>query len=205
MSLVVRHHPRSDAAAVPSSQRGAALVEMAFVAMFILTLAAATFDLGQGWRAGLAVNEAARTGARTASAMGTQPEADYYALSGARAALGNSGMLEHVERVVIYRSATADGNVPALCKTATSTSQPCNILTGNQFRAMTLSQFNTTTGCFTPATVRNWCPSSRNNIQQTAQYWGMWIHVRQPKEFRFLGTHNTVTRDAVMRLEPTES
>lgn len=173
--------------------------------MFILTLGAATYDLGQGWRGGLAVNEAARTGARTAPAMGTQAETDYYALSGARAALGNSGMLEHVERVVIYRSATADGGVPATCKTATSTSAACNILTGAQFRSMTAGQFNATTGCFTPATVRNWCPSSRNNVQLTAQYFGIWIKVRQPKEFSFLGSHNTITRDAVMRLEPTES
>jgi Flp pilus assembly protein TadG len=205
MRVTLRHHRAPGDLAGSRFERGAALVEMAIVGLFIVTLAAATYDLGQGWRAGLAVNEAARTGARTASAMGTQPLADYYALSGARAALGNSNMLDYVERVVIYRSATASGDVPAACKTGTSTSAPCNILTGAQFRALTEAQFNTTTGCFTPATVRNWCPSSRNNIQATAQYWGMWIHLRQPKEFRFLGTHNTVTRDAVMRLEPTES
>lgn len=186
-------------------ERGAALVEFALVALFILSLIAGTYDLGQGWRASLAVNEAARTGARTASAMGTQPLADYYALSGARAALGNSNLLAHVERVVIYRSATANGEVPAQCKTASTTSQPCNILTGAQFRTFTQTGFNTTTGCFTAATVRNWCPSSRNNVQQTAQYFGIWIQVRKPKQFRFMGSHLTVSRDAVMRLEPTET
>lgn len=186
-------------------ERGATLVEMAIIALFIITLGAGTYDLGQGWRASLAVNEAARTGARTASAMGTQPLSDYYALSGARAALGNSGMLDHVERVVIYRSATVGGEVPAACRTGSSTSSPCNILTGNQFRAMSQSQFHATTGCFTPAAVKNWCPSSRNNVQLHAQYFGIWIEVRQPKQFTFLGSHNIVTRDAVMRLEPTES
>jgi Flp pilus assembly protein TadG len=186
-------------------ERGAALVEFALVALFILSLIAATYDLGQGWRASLAVTEAARTGARTASAMGTQPLADYYALSGARAALGNSNLLDDVQRVVIYRSATANGDVPTQCKTATTTSQPCNILTGDQFRSFNQAGFNSTTGCFTAATARNWCPSSRNNIQATAQYWGIWIQVRKPKQFRFLGSHVTVTRDAVMRLEPTET
>ena len=66
---------------------GAALVELAFVALFIATISAGAYDYGMAYREALAVNEAARTGVRTGSALGTNWQADYYALSGAKAAL----------------------------------------------------------------------------------------------------------------------
>lgn len=185
-------------------ERGATLVELAFVCLFIVTVLGGTYDFGQGWRAGLATNEASRTGARTASAMGSKWYADWYGLSGSRAALANSGMLNYVERVVIFKSTAANGSVPTACTTATSTSEPCIIITGPQFRAMTQSSFNTTTGCMTTASVKNWCPQSRNNVQLTADYYGLWIRIKVPKMFKFLGETTSVTRDTVMRLEPTE-
>ena len=195
---------RSRLAPQRGDERGATLVELAFVCLFIITILAGTYDLGQGWRGGLATNEATRTAARTSSAMGTKWYADWYGLSGAKAALANSGMLDYVERVVIFKATAANGSVPTLCTTATSTTEKCNIITGAQFRAMTQSSFHSVTGCMTTAMVKNWCPSSRNNIQLTADYYGVWINVRIPKMFKFLGEYTSVTRETVMRLEPTE-
>ena len=67
------------------------------------------------------------------------------------------------------------------------------------------TDFNTTTGCFEPALVKNWCPSSRDNVQLTADYYGVWIQTRYSYEFSILGSGTTVRRDAVMRLEPKVS
>ncbi len=185
--------------------RGAALVEFAIVAMFLATLSAGAYDYGMAWRVGLATNEAARTAARTGSGLGDTPLADWYALSGAKAALTNSGQINNVQRVVIYKSTTANGAVPAACETATSTSELCNIITGNQFRAMTQSSFSSTTGCFNAAAVRNWCPSSRNAVQLTADYYGVWIQVRYTNQFKMISSGTTINRDTVMRLEPETS
>lgn len=202
----LRHHlgpnraPRSR-----GHERGAALVEMAIVATLLLLIIAGGYDFGQAWRQGLITNEAARTGARTGSALGDNYLADWYALSGSRAALQNSGRLDDVERVIIYRADSTQGDVPSQCITQNSTSQRCNVLTGQQFREMEIGDFNTTTGCFEPALVKNWCPSARDNVQLTADYYGVWIQTRYDYEFSILGSGTTIRRDAVMRLEPKVS
>ncbi|WP_426572176.1 TadE/TadG family type IV pilus assembly protein [Aquihabitans sp. McL0605] len=180
-------------------------MELAFVALLIITICAGAFDYGMAWREALATNEAARTAARTGSALADNVQADYYALSGAKAALTNSGRINDVQKVVIYKSTTVDGNVPALCTTASSSSLPCIVLTGAQFRAMTLADFDTVTGCFTPATIKNWCPLTRNNVQLTADYYGIWIQTKYTHQFKLIANATTVNRDAVMRLEPEVS
>lgn len=189
-------------------QAGAALVEFAMVALFLVTISAGAFDYGMAWRVGLITNEAARTAARTGSGLGTNPLADWYAMSGAQAALKNSGRLQDVQRVVIYKSTAADGAVPSSCTSGTSSTDPCVIFTGAQFRSLTATTwYTTTTGC--PGlgyyTVANWCPSSRNNIQLTAEYYGVWIQTRYNNQFKMISSGTTVNRDAVMRLEPATS
>ena len=96
-----------------AGERGAVLVELAFIAMFLVILVAGTFDYGFAWRTGLAVNEAARTGARVGSGQGISRGADYYALNGVRAALDSSGLTNDVRKVVIFKSTNANGGVPA--------------------------------------------------------------------------------------------
>lgn len=49
----------------------------------------------------------------------------------------------------------------------------CNVLTGAQFRALTQADFNTTTGCMTTAQSKNWCPTSRTNVQLNSEYYGV--------------------------------
>lgn len=181
------------------------MVELAFVALLLMTVSAGAYDYGMAWRTGLAANEAARTAARTGSALAKTPSADWYALSGLRAALKSSGKLNDVQMVIIYKSTTADGAVPAECKTATSSTQPCNVISGTNLRGMTDSSFSSTTGCFTAATIKNWCPSSRNNVQLTSEYYGVWVQVKYNHLFKMLKTSTLVERDAVMRLEPDVS
>ncbi|HEX2575333.1 MAG TPA: TadE/TadG family type IV pilus assembly protein [Aquihabitans sp.] len=177
------------------------MVELAMVALMLLTLAAAAFDLGMAWRSGLATNESVRTGARVASAMGSDRLADYYALSGAKSALAASGKLDDVQRVVIYRSTAVNGQVPASC-TAATPSGSCTVLSGAQLRsAFTTASFDAQ-GCFTGAAVKAWCPTTRNNVQLTADYFGIWIQIRHSYAFPILGAGTNVARDAVMRLEP---
>lgn len=193
----------------PRRERGAVLVELAFASMFLAVLAGGAYDFGMGWRQGLAVTEAARTGARVGSSQGKLVGADFALLSGTKSALASSGILANVNRVVIYKSSTVDGKVPANCRTTTSASPPedCNILTGAQFRALpaaTTTGTLTATGCISNSQAKKWCPTTRNNVQLTAEYIGVWVQVTYTYQFKFIGSSRTIERDAVMRLEPTE-
>ena len=176
---------------------------MAFVAVFLLTILAGAYDYGQAWRASLAVNEASRTGARLGSAEGTTRAADYNALSGAKSALASSGRLADVERVVVYR-AGATGKIPSACKTG-STSD-CQVITGTSFRTNwetdPVGVATTGSGCLTIASAKNWCPTTRDNVQLTAQDYGIWIQYRYKNEFSVFGSGTTIERSTTMRLEP---
>lgn len=207
---MISHHQRSARGLRASRrERGAVLVELAFAAMFLALLAGGAYDFGMGWRQSLVVTEAARTGARVGSSQGDLVGADFALLSGVKSALASSGALASVNRVVIYKSATVDGDVPANCRTTTSSSisEDCNILTGDQLRALPASNTTgtlTATGCIASSQTKEWCPTTRNNVQLTAEYIGVWVQVTYTYKFKFIGSTRTIERDAVMRLEPTE-
>ncbi len=212
---MIRHrHPETSAPTAAAAERGAVLVEFAMVASVLLLLVAGAFDYGWAWRAGLATNEAVRTATRVGSGQNTSPGADYYALNGLRSAMVAAGKLGDVEKVVIFKSSTVDGKVPASCLAATPTGT-CNVLTGAQLANLSLSSFNLTiganntvtgTGCLTSAASKRnaWCPTSRSNNQDTgADYYGVYLEMTYDHQFPFLGGSTKVTRTSVMRLEPT--
>lgn len=187
-------------------ENGAAMVEVAIVAILFVTLLAGALDYGMAWRTGLAVNEASRTGARVGSAEGVDTRSDYNILTGLRAALASSGQLGRLERVVIFRSDGPDGRVPADCTTTTgSTAAPCNVLTGDQVRSLpTVAVAGATTdvdGCINASVVKGWCPRSRVDSQATADFLGVWVEVRHKRLFNAFGGDVVVRRQTVMRVE----
>lgn len=206
--MVWRHAHRSAATGRSPARRGreggAVIVELAIVSVFLMTLFAGTYDYGQAWRTGLGANEAARTGARVGSARGPLRDADFFALSGVKSALESAGKLDDVERIVVYRSTTADGKMPNACKTGSGTN--CQVIPGAAFRSSWQTQPYTTAtdsqGCLNIATSKSWCPTTRDNVQTSAQYYGVWVKLRHDYEFPILGTGTDVSRSAVMRLEP---
>lgn len=186
-------------------ERGAVLVEFALVALLLVTLLAGTFDYGMAWRDSLAVTEAARSGARVGSSLGKDVEADFSLMSSLRATLDSAGVLDDVERVVIYRSTFDDGHVPVTCTNPTP-GGPCNVFTGAQVRSLPATSAGNIDafGCITNSLRCGWRPTVRDDVQLTAQYLGVWIKVRHEYTFPLLGTAQTIERDAVMRLEPGE-
>lgn len=196
-------------------ERGVALVEMSFVVLMMFVLVAGAFDYGLAWQSGMAVNEAARTGARVGSGQATNISADYNALTGVQASLRSAGKIDHVEKVVVFLSSTTNGRVPASC-IAASPSGTCNVLTGAQLASLDQSSFNIVwnvdpdepptggNGCLKAGSaVRSgWCPTSRINTQATAQYYGIYIEYEHDNYFPIMGDTHTVKRTAVMRLEP---
>lgn len=208
----IAHHVRQPhLAATPGRRdRGVAMVELAFVAMLLFGLSAVAVDYGLGWRAGLAVTEATRTGVRVGSALGPQKttngrEADYYALSGAKSALTASGKIGQVQRVVVFKS-NASGVISAACKTGVGDSS-CSIISGANFRTNWDTQpylnVTNTSGCLLIASPANYCPTTRVNYPQgSSEYLGIYIQIRHPYLFPMLGSGVDVGRTSVMRIEP---
>lgn len=187
-----------------SDERGAGIVEFAMVALLLFTLAAGAFDYGQAWRTGLTVNEAVRTGARVGSAGGPEIESDFYALSGLKASLDSNGKLDDVVRVVVFRADSVDGRVPEDCKTGAGTK--CQTITGEDFDTTWETEdaalATDGNGCLIIATNKDWCPTSRENSQEVAEYYGVWVKLRHDFMFPVMGSGTDVERTAVMRLEP---
>jgi Flp pilus assembly protein TadG len=197
--VTVRLHQRAR-----DGERGAVLVEFAIVAMFLATMAFGTLEYGYGWKASMNVLTAARAGARSVSGSGTDYLADYLALTSIRTNLDSAGMLEGLQRVVIYKSQSADGQPPAACVTGTPTSaNKCNVYLAGEVQSVAASQFSTTTGCKTGSTKAFYCPNSRITAQGTADSIGVWIQAKSKPLTSFFGISGfSASRRAVMRMEP---
>jgi hypothetical protein len=191
-------------------------VELALIGTLLLTLIGGAFDYGFAWRTSLAANEAARAGARVGSGQATSPGADYYALNGVRSTLVASGEIDRLQKIVVFKSSTAEGAVPSTCLLS-SPSGVCNVLTGTQLKALTVSSFNlvistdpavkpTGTGCLksSAATLAGWCPNARSNVQASgSDFYGVYLELKYAHRFTALRATTTIKRTAVMRLEPT--
>lgn len=190
----------------PTSESGAGLVELSLVALLLLLLTAGTFDYGMGWRTGIALNEAVRGAARVASNAQADRGADFAALSSMKASLSSSGLLPGVERVVVFRADSANGAVPPTCKT--SYTSVCQVIDGAAFRtsweSTPMTSATTTTGCLNVASAKNWCPTTRNSVAATSEYYGVWVKVKHNYMFPIVGNSVMIERTAVMRLEPKE-
>ena len=181
---------------------GVVLVEFALVVNMLLGMGLGIYEFGFAWRSSAAVTSGARSAARTASSLATDDSADYQALSSIRSDLQASGLLDDLLLVVVYKSTTTDGAVPASCKTNAATSALCDIYTGDQVRTMLEADFSTTTGCMTGMIVANYCPNVRNPIMSTADYVGVWVKVRHDYQTGLFGSGIEIKRSAVMRIEP---
>jgi hypothetical protein len=180
------------------------IVEFALVAMLLVTLAFGTIEYGYGWRASMNVLTAARAGARSVSGSGTDYLSDYLALSSIRTNLDSEGLLDGLQKVIIYKSLTADGAPAANCISGTPiAADKCNVYLAGEVQSVAASQFNTTTGCKTGSTTSFYCPNTRVTAQGSADTIGVWVQAKQKSLTLFFGGKGfTASRSAVMRMEP---
>jgi Flp pilus assembly protein TadG len=198
--MKLSHRPRF-APGRHEHERGAVLVEFATVAIFLVVLLAGAFDFGMAWRAGLGVTEAARAGARVGSSGGIAVTADRDLLLSVQAALASSELINDVDRVVVY-NATTNAAVPATCKTGTGNGEPCDAFTASEFKAITAGSALDANGCIVDSARKGFCPKTRNSVQLTANYLGIWVRIRYDYQFGVLGSSRLIERTAVMRIEP---
>lgn len=185
-------------------ERGSTLVEFALVLPFLALMASGVIEFGLAIQDRMTVQAAARTGVRVGSAAGATVDADKNVLLGVGAALGNVG-LDNVEWVLVYKSFTADGAVPASCANPPqAASAACNLYTGAQLSQIVAGTAPSTWfGCGGTALDRFWCPTARQTIQANGtDFLGVWVQAKHPMMTGFFGTTLTIRSQGVMRLEP---
>jgi Flp pilus assembly protein TadG len=180
------------------AERGAALVELALVVPILVMLVVGIAEFGFGYKDRMTVQTATRTGARVGSNLGNNAQSDYNILQGVKSALG-SVSTANIQMIVVYKSTTADGAVPATCLAGTSVAGSCNV-----YNAAALSAASTSFGCGTGALDVMWCPTTRSVDQGSGlDYLGVYVQVRHNFISGFLGSRSVTLKDkAVLRLEP---
>lgn len=167
------------------------MVELAIVATVLLTLVFGVFETGMAWSDGQLVTQAARTGARSVSQLGVNPQADSFAVQSIEAALGNLG--DDVTRIVIYDASANDGAMPSACDAAfpPGVAGQCSVYDQSDF------------GTYGSWIDGAWAPADRDNSLATGEYLGVTVEVDRPFITGFLGgTSFTIIDTTVMRIEP---
>jgi len=196
-------------------ERGGVLLELALVVPFLMTLCMAILDLGLGWRADLNLTNAVRTGVRVGAAQGSASGADHTILVSVGSALGRIPP-EQVRRVIVFRSTSATGSVPAACTTAVvatsggSSVDSCNVYSNSDLLAALASPTSPpasfTGPCGTARRDRFWCPLTRDNEAGVnglgLDYLGVYLEVDHPTSTKIFGPTLEIDDSAVMRIEP---
>ncbi|MDH4279929.1 MAG: pilus assembly protein [Acidimicrobiia bacterium] len=169
-------------------ERGAAMVEFSLVATLLVTLGIGTYEMGMAWNDAQLVTQAARSGARVAAQLGSDPQTDQRVLEAVDAALGDldSGLV----RVVIFDADAADGSMASSCQNANHPGKngQCSV-----YHLTHLTTFN----------QGSWDPTSRNDELTNADYVGVAIEIDRPLMTGFFGgSPLRMTDTAVMRIEP---
>ena len=105
-------------------ERGAALVEAAIVTPLLLMLVFGIIEFGFAFKDTLTLANGSRSGARVASAAGTDPSADWFVL---QAVKGATGSLANVNEIVVFKATGPNGVVPASCASGTPSGGSCNV------------------------------------------------------------------------------
>lgn len=186
-------------------ERGAVLIELAMIVPLLILIVLGMLEMGLAWRDSVNVTHASRQGARVASNLGDDPQADLQALLNVMTVMEADA--NRVEYVVIY-DASGVGTVPVACH---SGSQPgvCNHYSAAQLANLTTNP-PTNTNLFqcnptptTPTAIVRWCPASRSTDFTSPDHVGVYLKVDRPWATNiFPGDGTTLSGYTVMQLEP---
>ncbi len=178
------------------SERGAVLVELTMVVPILILITLGMLETGLAWRDHVTVTQAARQGARVASHLADDPQADQEALKSIMAVLApESGRLDFV---VIYE-ANGSGDVPdANCLTG-SVAGVCN-----WYGPTEIADINVTDAVWQSLDHdADWDPSTRIDSLTNPDHLGIHVQFNRPWITRiFPGDGLKITGKTVMRLEP---
>ena len=184
------------------SDRGATIIEFALVVPLLLLLAFGTAEMGMAWVANNRAEGSTSTAARIGSSSGSLEEADLSILRSLRSSMSQE-QLDNLDRVVVFRSLTADGAVPSGCIKAegsldqTGVGASCNTYSGATVRGtIPTSSIGFTADDF-------WVPTNRNDqLSDPPDYIGVWIRTSYDAKTGTFFDDMTITKSSVYRIQP---
>lgn len=196
------------------SERGATLVEAAFVTLPFMLVIFALLEFGMAFRTDLTVENAAQRGGRSASVGGRAPIADFLIIDAVKDGLDDGGM-DRVQRVIVYIAASPNDPVPAGCLAITNPVGPngvndvCNVYGPDAFNSPIESSPGVDSPewqCATGARDAFWCPTDREVSFSLGprDYIGVYIETRHEYATGFFGDGVQLDATNVSRLEPEE-
>jgi hypothetical protein len=193
-------------------ERGASIVEAAFVTPVFLALIFGVMELGFLFRNYLSISNASLAGARAASVAGDDPAADFLVVRTVAHGIEAIGA-RNVDFVVVYDASPAPGGQPlkeppASCLFGSSSALSCNRYTKAEF-FLSLREPDGTTPNWEcdPTTGRDrfWCPTDRETIVGNADYVGVFVQVNHQYLTGLFGDDTKLTSNRVIRIEPTKT
>ena len=193
-------------------ERGASLVEAAFVTPVFLALIFGVMELGFLFRNYLSISNASLAGARAASVAGDDLAADFLVVRTIAHGIEAIGA-ENVDFVVVYDATPPPGGQPATqpppsCLFGSSTVLSCNRYTKSEF-FLSLREPDGSTPNWEcdPSTGRDryWCPTDRETIVGNADYVGVFIQVDHQYLTGLFGDSIKLKSSRVIRIEPTKT
>lgn len=183
-------------------ERGATLLEAALILPLLVALFLGVVEFGFAWRDVNAIERGLQTAARVGASASSTRYADYNTLRALDSSLGDLAGAT-VQRVVIFRSTSADGVVPSGCAGGTAVSGVCNVYTAAQLDTENPTGFpDTGAGCV-GAWDASWCPMSRDDDLPTPDYLGVWVRLSYDRFTSVIPTPTvTIERTAVFQVEP---
>ena len=193
-------------------ERGATLVEAAFVTLPFMLVVFAILEFGLAFRTDLTVENASQRGSRSASVGGRAPTADFQIIESVIDGLDDGG-IDTVERVIVYRATTPGDPVPASCLAITNpigsqgVVNTCNVYGPDAFTAplvLPSGLDNPEWQCATGARDESWCPTTRQVSFSNGprDYVGVYVETTHEYITGFFGDDVQIEANNVSRLEP---
>ncbi len=198
------------------SERGAAIIEAAFVTPVFFLLIFGLFEVGLLFRNSLTTNNAAQQGARMASVGGSTPDTDYLVLRSVEHGLEAMG-LQELDFIVVFKASGPGDTVPAACLTASQTydalnptAPACNRYTPSDFfKEIEDPVTGVETGnfrCGVAAVDRYWCPTDREtSVSAGTDYVGIYVQTNHRFITGLFGDQRNLSETRIIRLEPSEN
>lgn len=198
-----------------NTERGATLVEAAFVMIPFFLIIFAILEFGMAFRTDLTISNASQNGARAASVGGRDSATDFQIIAAIQEGLDHGG-IANVERVIVYQADEPGDPIPPSCLAITNPIGPngvddrCNVYGPDAFFA------DLTTAAGTPSDEWQCAPSARDNFWCPADrevsfslgprdYIGVYVETNHEYVLGFFGDEVLLEATTVTRLEPEVS
>ena len=188
-------------------ERGAALIEAAFITPVFAVLLFGILEFGLTFRDYLTVANVSRDSARGASAFGDGLYTDWNVIQIAQQS-SKGFRPNEIQRLIIFDAGSVDGSIfdtshPAnACLSATDgIDGVCNVYTSAD-----MQRPKTDFGCKTTETLdKYWCPSGRETrASGPPDYVGIYVRARHDYITGLFGPGMDLTDEIVMRIEPQD-